>query len=69
MVLRRFPSSEASAPVVMLKLVMRSFSDSSFLSSAAATFPKEATSLERSRGWVPCEASLTIDVFFSAPGL
>ena len=59
---RRLPSSDASAPVVVLKLVMRSLSWFSRELSAAKTFCWLPISFERSRASVPSRAWLTIAV-------
>ena len=64
----RSASSEASAPIVVLKLVMRSFSWPSLLDSAAVTFCWPAISLEMSWRSRPSRAWFTIAVPRKASG-
>ena len=56
----RFSDSAARAPLKVLKLVIRSFSCSSRLSSALKTLALALISFERSSGEVPSNASFTI---------
>ena len=68
MVWRRFPSCEASAAIVVLKFVIRSFSWTSRLASALKTRCWPLISFDRSCGWVPSVASFTIAAPRSASG-